>query len=110
MVDNERQLDSVFRALGDPTRLRMIEQLARSDQTVSDLAAPLDMTLAGVSKHVGVLEQAGLLTREKRGRESVCALKPDALLAARDWVERYSVFWSQRLDALDQALKEDGDD
>ncbi len=110
MVDNERQLDSVFRALGDPTRLRMIEQLARGDQTVSDLAAPLDMTLAGASKHVGVLEQAGLLTREKRGRERICALNPDALLAARDWVERYSAFWSQRLDALDQALKEDGDD
>ncbi|MEL7446447.1 MAG: metalloregulator ArsR/SmtB family transcription factor [Pseudomonadota bacterium] len=100
----------VFRALGDPTRLRMIEQLAHGERTVGDLAAPLDMTLAGASKHVGVLEQAGLISREKRGRERFCRLRHDALFAVRGWVERYSKFWTERLDALDRALKEDGDE
>ena len=110
MVDNQASLDKVFRALGDPTRLRMVEDLARSDRTIGDLAAPADMTLAGASKHVGVLEEAGLLSREKRGRERVCKLQPGALFAARDWVEHYTKFWNERLDALDAALKEDGDE
>ena len=88
----------------------MIERLTERDRTVGELAEPLDMTLAGASKHVGVLEQAGLVERRKRGRERVCSLQPAALLAVRDWVERYSAFWAERLDRLDAALKEDGDE
>ena len=110
MVEDETSLDRVFRALGDPTRLRMIEDLARGERTVGELAEPAKMTLAGASKHVGVLERAGLLTREKRGRERVCRLQPQALLSARDWVQRYTEFWNERLDALETALKEDGDE
>ena len=110
MVDGESDLETIFSALGDPTRLRIVEKLARREHTSGDLAEPLDMTLAGVSKHVGVLERAGLLTREKRGRERVCRLRPEALFAASDWVAHYSRFWNERLDALDAALKEDGDE
>ncbi len=102
--------DDVFRALADSSRRAIVEQLAQSERTVGELAEPLDMTLAGASKHIGVLERAGLVLRRKRGRERVCSLQPDALLAVRDWVERYSAFWTARLDALDSALKEDRHD
>ena len=85
----------------------MVERLSRGPATVGELAQPLDMTLAGASKHVGVLEKAGLLKRRRRGRERVCELQPVQLFAARDWVERYSAFWNARLDALGEALEND---
>ena len=110
MVDQNTRIDSVFRALGDPSRLSMVERLSHGPATVGELAEPLSMSLAGASKHVGVLETAGLLVRTKRGRERVCELQPDALLAARDWVQHYTGFWNERLDALDKALKENGND
>lgn len=110
MVEQTPSIDSVFRALGDPTRLKMIERLAQGSQTVGELAEPLNMTLAGASKHVGVLEAAGLLVREKRGRVRVCTLRPVNLEAARAWVERYSAFWNERLDALEHAITEDKDE
>lgn len=110
MVYDSKSLDKVFRALGDPTRLRMVEDLAGGERAIGELAKPAAMTLAGASKHVGVLEEAGLLTREKRGRERVCRLQPDTLEAARAWTERYVKFWNERLDALAKALKEDGDE
>lgn len=110
MVERLKDPDLVFRALGDPTRRKMIEHLSRADLTISELAQPFDMTLAGASKHVGVLEQAGLVLREKRGRERVCTLQPRGLNAARDWVERYTRYWDARLDALEDAIKEDNDD
>ena len=110
MVEYQDRVDAVFRALGDPTRLRMIERLSHGAQTVGELAKPLAMTLAGASKHVGVLEAAGLVTREKRGRERLCRLNPQAFDAAARWVEHYSQFWDARLDALEKAIREDGDD
>ncbi|QFT77709.1 helix-turn-helix transcriptional regulator [Erythrobacter sp. THAF29] len=110
MVDDSIPLDKVFRALGDPTRLRMVEDLAGGERTIGDLAKPAAMTLAGASKHVGVLEEAGLLVREKRGRERVCQLQADTLEAARAWTEHYANFWNERLDALGKALEEDGDE
>ena len=88
----------------------MIEHLSAGAQTVSDLARPFDMSLAGASKHVGVLEAAGIVERERRGRERVCTLKPQGLFALRNWVQTYSRFWDTRLDLLDKALKEDGGD
>ncbi|MEM1197149.1 MAG: metalloregulator ArsR/SmtB family transcription factor [Pseudomonadota bacterium] len=100
----------MFRALGDPIRVAMVERLAQGPASVGTLAEPHDITLAGASKHIGVLETAGLIVREKRGRERVCTLQAEALFAARDWVERYSPFWNERLDALDAALREDSDD
>ncbi|MBV7267256.1 ArsR/SmtB family transcription factor [Erythrobacter ani] len=110
MVDYSTSIDVIFRALGEPTRLRMVQELSRGERTVGDLAAPLDMTLAGASKHVGVLEQAGLLTREKRGRERVCRLRSEALHAASEWTAKYSAFWNDRLDALEAAIREENDD
>ena len=109
MVESESDTDRVFRALGDPTRRSMIERLSQGESTVGALAEPLAMSLAGASKHVSVLEKAGLVERTKRGRESVCQLRPEGLLAARDWVERYAAFWNENLDRLDAALKDDGD-
>ena len=110
MVEETSNIDSIFRALGDPSRLSMVERLSRGPATVGELAEPLAMSLAGASKHVGVLETAGLLVRTKRGRERVCELKPTALFAARDWVQLYTGFWNERLDALDKALEEDGNE
>lgn len=110
MVEHKSQADLVFHALSDPTRRLMVERLSQRPLTVSELAQPLAMSMAGASKHVGVLERAGIVARHKRGRERVCTLRPDSLLAARDWVERYAQFWSERLDALDTALREDGDE
>ena len=107
MVESNLTPDCVFRALGDPSRLLMVERLSHGPATVGELANPLSMSLAGASKHVGVLEAAGLLVRTKRGRERVCELRPDALLSVRAWVQRYSAFWNARLDALDEALKDD---
>ena len=110
MVEHLSDPDLVFRALGDRTRRRMVEQLAKGDLTIGELAEPFAMSLAGASKHVGVLEQAGLLVRKKRGRERVCSLRPETLIGARNWIERYAAFWNERLDALEQVLREDGDE
>lgn len=110
MVEQSNTTDLLFKALADPSRRKILEALSKGDRTVGELAEPLDMTLAGASKHVGVLEDAGLLERHKRGRQRICSLRPMSLYALRDWVERYSVFWDARLDALDTALKEKGDE
>jgi len=110
MVEFESRSEDVFRAIADPTRRAMLERLTAEDLTVSELAEPLDMSLAAASKHLGVLEGAGLVTREKRGRERVCSFDPSALLTVRDWVERYVGFWNERLDALDIAIRESRDD
>ena len=105
MVENREA--QIFRALGDPSRIAMIERLSRGPATVGELAEPFEMSLAGASKHVGVLEKAGLIKRTRRGRVRVCELRPANLLAARDWVARYSRFWNERLDALEAALEAD---
>ncbi|XUU60374.1 ArsR/SmtB family transcription factor [Erythrobacter sp. HA6-11] len=109
MVEYRIDQDALFRALADPSRRQIVERLSQGECTVGALAEPMNMSLAGASKHIGVLEEAGVLRREKRGRERVCKLDPNALFALRDWVERYAVFWDERLDALDKALKENGD-
>lgn len=110
MVDQKSKADLVFHALGDPTRRLMVERLSQQPLTVGELAEPLEMSFAGASKHVGVLEKAGLVARHKRGRERLCVLQAEPLEAARQWVEYYSKFWNARLDALDKALREDGND
>ncbi len=107
MVEQHPPLDAIFRALSDPTRRAMLTALEEQPRSVSDLAAPFAMSLAGASKHVRVLEDAGLIRREKRGRERRCHLAPAALAAAHAWLSRYARFWSARLDALEHALAED---
>jgi DNA-binding transcriptional ArsR family regulator len=100
-------LDAVFHALSDTTRRAMVERLASGPQSIGDLAAPFDMSLAGASKHVRVLEGAGLVRREVRGRVHRCTLEAARLREARDWLARYEKFWNERLDALETLLAVD---
>ena len=93
-------LDTIFSALGDPTRRAILARLCEGDASVSELAAPHDMSLTAVNKHVHVLEAAGLLTRRKKGRVMHCRLDPSPLKSAADWIAHYQRFWEDRLDAL----------
>ena len=97
----EQHLDRVFQALADPTRRALLDRLAAGEATVGQLSEPLPLSFAAVSKHLGVLERAGLVTREARGRERVCRIDPAALNDALAWLEFHERFWTGRLDALD---------
>jgi len=101
---NTERLDNIFRALADPTRREMIRLLAARERTVTELAAPFQMSLAAASKHIKVLERAGLLHRTVRGRKHICRLNPDALAAVHEWIRFYEGFWTERLDALEREL------
>ncbi|MDN3593154.1 ArsR/SmtB family transcription factor [Methylobacterium adhaesivum] len=103
-------LDSVFHALADRTRRAMVDQLASGERTVSELAAPYAMSLAAASKHVRVLEDAGLLSRTVEGRVHRCALERRPLMQALSWLRTYTDFWDQRLDALEDLLNTEDDD
>ncbi len=103
MVEN--RLDVTFRALADPTRRGMLANLALGDKSVGELGEPFRMTFAGASKHVKVLETAGLVERRKAGRKQICTLRPEPLREAEDWLRQWEKFWSVRLDGL-QALVE----
>jgi DNA-binding transcriptional ArsR family regulator len=99
------ELDTVFHALAHAARRDMLRRLAEREQTVGQLAAPLTMSLAAASKHVKVLELAGLVDRRVLGREHVCRLAPAPLATASDWLGFYQRFWNQRLDNLDVMLR-----
>jgi DNA-binding transcriptional ArsR family regulator len=101
------QLDSVFHALGDPTRRRMLRQLAGGERTVSQLAEPFSISLAAASKHIKALEHAGLIRREVRGRTHLCRLDPGPLAGAHEWLSFYERFWTDRLDGLERLLREE---
>jgi DNA-binding transcriptional ArsR family regulator len=106
MVELEApQLDSVFHALGDATRRRMLRKLASRERTVSQLAEPFAMSLAAASKHIKVLENAGLIRREVRGRTHLCRLDPGPLVSAHQWLSFYERFWTGRLDVLERLLR-----
>lgn len=99
-------LNQTFTALGDETRRAILAQLKEGEVPVSDLAKSFDMTLTGVSNHIRVLNEAGLLSVEKRGRTRHCSLNPDALRNASDWLEDYRNFWMRQLDNMADVLKE----
>lgn len=101
------QLDRVFHALGDPTRRGMLASLALGEKSVGALAEPFAMSFAGASKHVKVLEDAGLIRRKVRGRTHICRLEPGPLASATEWLRHYEQFWTGRLDALERLLRED---
>ena len=101
------QLDSVFHALGDATRRAMLRELAGGERTVGQLAEPFAISLAAASKHIKALEHAGLIHREVRGRTHHCRLAPGPLATAHQWLSFYQQFWTERLDALEQLLRED---
>ena len=98
-------LDPVFHALGDATRRAMLRQLSQAPRTVGELAAPHDMSLAAASKHIKVLEAAGLLSREVQGRTHHCRLNAGPLASAQHWLNFYEKFWTDRLAVLEALLK-----
>lgn len=104
---NAPQMDAVFHALGDATRRQMLRTLAREEQTVGQLAQPFAISLAAASKHIKALENAGLIRREVRGRTHLCRLDPGPLAGAHQWLSFYQNFWNQRLDRLEQLLRQD---
>lgn len=93
-------LDRVFSALADPTRRAILQALTQSPSTITEIAKPFPVSFNAISKHVMVLERAGLVHREIKGREHYCWIDPDPLAEANRWLEHYRRFWEQRLDAL----------
>src|ERR687895_936120 len=100
------RLDTSFAALSDATRRGVLEQLGRADASITDLAEKFHMTLTGMKKHVGVLEQAGLVTTEKVGRVRTCKLGPRQLEEEAAWIEQYRQLWAARFDELDKVVEE----
>jgi DNA-binding transcriptional ArsR family regulator len=100
-----RPLDRTFSALSDPTRRDILERLGRGPATLSELARPLDMSLAGVLKHVRVLEGARLVTTERTGRTRKCRLGPERLDDASEWIAMHRVRWERRLDRLEGLIE-----
>ncbi|KQV66407.1 hypothetical protein ASC90_14130 [Rhizobium sp. Root1220] len=107
MVDHSTQLDAVFHALSDPTRRAMLGHLAERERTIGELATPFSMSFAGASKHVRVLERAGLVTRIIRGRTHLCSLRAAQLAEADAWLKHYERFWNSKLDTLETLLREE---
>lgn len=99
------RLDMTFHALADPTRRGMLAALALGEKSVGELAQPYAMSFAGASKHVQVLERAGLIIRRKAGRTQICALQPEPLAEASQWLQQWAKFWSTRLDSLEALLR-----
>ena len=105
MVEHSAHLDAVFHALADPTRRAMLGHLAERELTIGELATPFSMSFAGASKHVRVLENAGLVTRTIRGRTHLCRLQAARLAEANEWLRRYERFWNEKLDTLEALLR-----
>ena len=112
MPNQSADLDSLFHALADPARRAMVERLGRGPAPVSELARPLQMSLPSVMQHLGVLESAGLVRSEKRGRVRTCSIQRDTLSLAEQWINARRREWEARLDRLGEYLKslENGED
>lgn len=102
---NNPALDSVLSALADPTRRRILEMLLEDDMAVTDVAEPFEMSLAAISKHLGILTRAGLIAQEKRGRVKWCKLNPDALRGTSIWMQSFGQFDAVDLDAFETFLE-----
>jgi DNA-binding transcriptional ArsR family regulator len=103
---SQTRFDAAFAALADATRRGVLQQLGRADASITELAAKFHMTLTGIKKHVGVLEQAGLVTTQKVGRVRTCRLGLRRLEEEAAWIEKYRQLWDARFDALDQVVEE----
>ena len=110
MVQQAPNLDQLFHAFADPTRRAMLTRLAAGEQNIGELAAPHAMSFAAVSKHVRVLEQAGLVRRRIEGRSHVLRLEPQAMAAAEQWLDQQRSTWEQNFDRLAEYLAETGPD
>ena len=106
----EQTLDRTFHALADPTRRAILSRLARGEASVGELAEPFDMTLPAVSKHLKVLEHAGLISRTRRAQWRPAKLELAPLAEASDWLEEYRRIWEDRLDRLDAYLRKQGEE
>src|SRR5215467_4320207 len=106
MVTISQQLDLTFGALADPTRRAILARLALGDASVGDLAEPFRVSRPAISKHLRVLERAGLVRREREGRMSRCELDAAAMVDAAEWIERYRAFWTNRLGDLKRYVEE----
>lgn len=100
------RLDATFHALSDPTRRGMLASLALGEKSIGELAQPYAMSFAGASKHVQVLERAGLVTRRKAGRAQICRLEAAPLAEAEQWLRQWERLWNLRLDALEALLRD----
>ena len=100
------QLSVIFGALADPTRRAILERLAAGEATVGELGAPFSMSQPAISKHLKVLETAGLVSRRRQGTANLSRLEPEALHEADDWLERYRAAWEERFERLDEVLDE----
>ena len=100
-------LDQTFAALADPTRRRILSMLLEDDMAVTDVAAPFDMSLAAISKHLAILTRAGLISRDRRGRVTWCRLEPDSLRDAAIWMQTFGQVEAINLDALERFLVEE---
>ncbi len=107
MVERSGQLDAVFHALAHNARRSMLRRLADRELTVGELAEPLEMSLPAASKHLQVLEKAGLVRRTVMGRRHVCRLAPGPLAGADEWLRFYERYWNERLDALGRIFDDD---
>ena len=101
-----RYLDETFAALSDPTRRAMVERLSRGPASVHGLTEPFALSQQMISKHIAVLVRARIVTKKKRGRESVCTLQPEAIKHVSDWAMNYRRFWEESFDKLDVVVKQ----
>jgi DNA-binding transcriptional ArsR family regulator len=106
MADTTDTLSPIFAALADPTRRAMVARLAEGEATVTELAAPFDMSLPAISKHLKVLQRAGLVEQGRQAQWRPCRLKPEPLRDIASWLERYRAFLGERYDRLDEYLRE----
>ncbi len=106
----EQRLDTIFHALADPTRRGMLANLALGEKSVGALAEPYAMSFAGASKHLKVLEGAGLVHRRRAGRTHLCSLRAEPLAEAEQWLKQWENFWTIRLDRLQALVEQDGRD
>jgi DNA-binding transcriptional ArsR family regulator len=104
----EHRLDTIFRALADPTRREMVASLAKGEKSVGELGRPFAISFAGASKHVKVLEGAGLIERRKVGRSQICRLRPEPLAQANRWLGQWEQYWTLKLDRLEAMIEAAG--
>jgi DNA-binding transcriptional ArsR family regulator len=105
MIGEDLVLDRAYSALADPTRRSLLVALRAGEARITDLAGPLPISFAAVARHVAVLEKAGLVTRDVRGRDHWLTLRPDGLSPAERWIHDQAAFWSRRADALEARLR-----
>jgi DNA-binding transcriptional ArsR family regulator len=110
MLQYSETLDLAFHALSDPSRRGMVERLTRGPASVTELAAPFDMSLSAVVQHLRILEASGLVRTEKLGRVRTCQIEPQALRSAENWISDRRLLWEQRLDRLGNFLAEQSDE